>query len=439
MWLATAVVGACAGSRSEPYPAVILPERPSSAVLPIRDPILRPDLAVEAVLHGPGGKTAAIWLLLDSGATIGSLPTAVAAALGLVEERSATMLAVNGAARTSLVVAPRLDLGELGVSRVAFLVNTLAGPASELGLAGQSVLARMPWEIDWDRGVVTLGATTTATAWADSGEVASLPLEPFRAGVEMVTARINGRPLRMMLDTGALVSAIPESAAAEMGLEAETVPPHTFGGATGPFRADRVYVADIELGSAKLRGQRFMTSVARNLAVLGRDILGQFNVAVVPGHRLSLRRRGDLRATAEARVRRWRWMPACRSTGCARARIEPAAAAGRLELDLEASLPGPIEILFACADSPAGTEEIVTSGQRALDPDPPGLGPPTFNHLIVGLRAPTPGKTYATLADAAAFRASPAGPPCRELTVLDVAPASQIGRERAEVYVRPIR
>jgi hypothetical protein len=92
---------------------------------------------------------------------------------------------------------------------------------------------------------------------------------------------------------------------------------------------------------------------------------------IVAGHRLSLRRRGDLRATAEARVRRWRWMPACRSTGCARARIEPAGEGGRLELEIEAPLPGPIEILFGCADRPAGTEVIVTSGQRALDPDPP--------------------------------------------------------------------
>jgi hypothetical protein len=119
---------------------------------------------------------------------------------------------------------------------------------------------------------------------------------------------------------------------------------------------------------------------------------------------------------------------ACRSAGCARARIEPAAAGGRLELDIEAPLPGPIEILFGCADRPAGTEEIAPSGQRALDPDPPGLGPPTFTHLIVGLKAPAQGETYTTLADAARFRASPTGPPCRELTVLDVAPASQIGK-----------
>jgi predicted aspartyl protease len=365
--LAMALLGSCANTRSDPYPTVILPGKPSPAVLPIRDPILRPDLAVEALVHGPGGKTAAIWLLLDSGATIGLLPTAVAADLRLTEERPATMLAINGAARTSLVVVPRLDLGELAVSRVAFLLNTLAGPAQALGVAGQSVLARMPWEISWDRGLVTLGATP----WADSGEVTSVPLEPFANGVEMVAARINGRPLKMMLDTGAFVSAIPESAADGMGLEVETIPPHTFGGATGSFRADRVYVADIELGAAKLRGQRFMMSVSRNLAVLGRDILGQFNIAIDPGHRLSLRRRGDLRATAEARVRRWRWMPACRSTGCARARIEPAGEGGRLELEIEAPLPGPIEILFGCADRPAGTEVIVTSGQRALDPDPP--------------------------------------------------------------------
>jgi hypothetical protein len=142
--LAMALLGSCANTRSDPYPTVILPGKPSPAVLPIRDPILRPDLAVEALVHGPGGKTAAIWLLLDSGATIGLLPTAVAADLRLTEERPATMLAINGAARTSLVVVPRLDLGELAVSRVAFLLNTLAGPAQALGVAEESVRGLVP-------------------------------------------------------------------------------------------------------------------------------------------------------------------------------------------------------------------------------------------------------------------------------------------------------
>jgi hypothetical protein len=332
------------------------------------------------------------------------------------------------------MVAPRLELGDLAMSRVAFLVNTLGGPATELGVVGQSVLSRMPWEISWDRGVVILGATP----WADGSDVSSVALEPFGSGVEATMARVNGRPLRMMVDTGAFVSAIPESAADEIGLEAELLPGRTFGGASGPFRADRAYIADIELGSVKLERQRFMTSIS-NLAVLGRDILGQFNVAIVPGHRLFLRPRGDLRVTAEARVRRWPWMPACRSTGCARARIEPIGGGGRLELDIEAPLPGPIEILFGCADRPAGTEVIVTSGQRAIDPYAPGLGPPTFHHLIVGLKAPTPGKTYRELADVNRLRASPNGPPCGELTVLDVAPAGHIEAARAEVYVRLVR
>ena len=404
-------------------------------MLRIRDPILRPDLAVEAVVHGQDGTQATMWMLLDSAATIGSLPAAVAADLRLVEARRATMIAINGVARISVMVVPRLELGELDVSSVAFLVNTLAGPAAELGLIGQSVLSRTPWEISWDRGVVTLGAQP----WPDGPDVSSVPLEPFASGVDMATVRVNGRPLKMMLDTGAVVSALPESVAAEFGLEAEELPEHTFGGASGTFRADRVYTADIELGTAKLEGQRFMTSVSRNLAVLGRDILGQFNVAVVPGHRLLLRPRGDLRLTAEARVRRWPWMPACRSPGCAHARIEPIEAAGRLELDIEAALPGPIEILFGCADRPAGTEVIVTSGQRAIDPYAAVLGRRTFRHLLVGLKSPSPGKTYLELADAGRLRVSADGPPCRELGVLDVAPARHGGDSRADVYARLVR
>ena len=94
-------------------------------------------------MHGQDGTRTTIWMLLDSGATIGSLPAAVAADLRLANERSATMIAINGVARTSVMVAPRLELGELEVSNVAFLVNTLAGPAAELGvIARRSSIAR---------------------------------------------------------------------------------------------------------------------------------------------------------------------------------------------------------------------------------------------------------------------------------------------------------
>lgn len=436
MFLAMAVV-ACMdglGCRSNPYPSAIFPTKVSATVLPIRDPILRPDLAVEAVVHGQDGTRTTLWMLLDSGATIGALPAAVGAGLHLVEERHAMMIGINGVARTSVIVVPRLELGELEVSRVAFLVNTLAGPAAELGLIGQSVLARVPWEISWDRGTVTLGAQP----WPDGADVASLPLEPFANGVETATVRVNGRPLKMMLDTGAVVSAIPDSAAGELGLEAEELAGHTFGGASGTFRADHVYTADVQLGTAKLEGQRFMPSVSRNLAVLGRDILGQFNLMVVPGDRLLLRARGDLRPTAEARIRRWPWMPACRSPGCVRARVEPSGAGGRLEVEIEASLPGPIEILFGCADRPAGTEMLVTSGQRAIDPDAAGFGPTTFRHLLVALQSPSPGQTTLDLADAHRLRVSADGP-CRELTVLDVAPGRHGGDAGAEIYARLLR
>jgi hypothetical protein len=139
---------------------------------------LRPDLAVEAVVHGQDGTRTTLWMLLDSGASIGLLPAAVAADLHLVEARRATLIAINGVARTSVVVVPRLELGDLGVSSVAFLVNTLAGPAAEIGLIGQSVLSRMPWEISWDRGIVTLGTQP----WPDGPDVSTVPLEPFPNG-----------------------------------------------------------------------------------------------------------------------------------------------------------------------------------------------------------------------------------------------------------------
>jgi hypothetical protein len=83
-----------------------------------------------------------------------------------------------------------------------------------------------------------------------------------------------------------------------------------------------------------------------------------------------------------------------------------------------------------------GTEVIVTSGQRAIDPYAAGLGRATFRHLLVGLKSPNAGKTYQELADLSRLRVSADGPPCRELAVLDVAPAHRGGDARAEVYAR---
>jgi len=191
---------------------VILPETPRSVVLCIRDPVLRPDLTVEATVHGSNARKATLWMLLDSGATVGSLPRDLAADLDLADAREVTMIAINGAVKTPLAMAPRLALGDLVIARVAFLVNTLAGPAADLGVLGQSVLGRMPWEISWDRGTVTLGATP----WTQGGDVSVVPLEPFASGVEMLVARVNGRRLKMMVDTGAFVSSIQEGVASSV-------------------------------------------------------------------------------------------------------------------------------------------------------------------------------------------------------------------------------
>lgn len=442
---AVVVAGAAFGDGGcgSPEP-VVFPKKASPVVLPIRDPILRPDLVVQATVHGRDDRHATLWMLLDSGATVGSLPEEVARGLGIPEARRVRMLAITGATRTTLVTAPRLTLGALVVSRIEFLVNTMAGPAAELGMVGQSILARVPWEISWDRGTVTLGATP----WSEEeAEVTSVPLHPFASGVESVVARVNGRPLTMMLDTGAFVSAIPEGTARELGLEVESLSGRTFAGASGPFKPDHVFAADIQLGSLTLHRQRFMSSLSKGLAVLGRDILGQLEIQIVPGQRLLLRPRGDLRATAAARVHRWAWMRPCASLGCIRARIaaptpdttdeRPAGAAAatppvpRVELEIEAPLPGPLEILFGCADRGTEPDVVVTAGQRAVDALPPltplpdGPGPPPLQHLVVVVKSPAPGPLEVALPDADRLRASPAGSPCRDLAVLDVAPSSR--------------
>ena len=154
----------------------------------------------------------------------------------------------------------------------------------------------------------------------------------------------DGRPLRMLLDTGATLSALPADAAASLGL-LPTASPGMLLGVAGLIPLSHAYAGTLEIGATRIDGQRFLELPAGKTALLGLDVLSRFDLLVVPGQRLLLRARGDLRATAAARIRRWTWLPVCASPACVRAHLEPAGRNGSLELTIEAALPRPVHLL----------------------------------------------------------------------------------------------
>src|SRR6185369_5176102 len=86
-WVAwIAWVGACGTQRTRPpsWPITKVSGRPQ-ATLPIRDPLQGADLTVQMTLEGPQGRRATLWMTLDSGAGLTTVPSGAARELGLPE------------------------------------------------------------------------------------------------------------------------------------------------------------------------------------------------------------------------------------------------------------------------------------------------------------------------------------------------------------------
>jgi predicted aspartyl protease len=378
------------------WPPPSFPPGNPTTVLPIIDPLHPGAVLVDARVRGTDGREWPVVAVADSGASETALPAALSSSLGLRQlARTRSEAAGHASVGIAVVEVPEVLLGDLAVRRV-FAAAILLAPTV---IVGQSILRHAPWEIAWDRGTLTLGATP----WAEGGGVAAVPLRRLaRYPADEIEVRVNGRPVRMLLDTGAEVSALPAEAAASLGLAAVPTK-NILVGVAGVVPLTNAYFATLEIGGARIDGQRFVELPAGKTPLLGLDVLSRFDLLVVPGQRLLLRPRGDVRASAGARIRRWSWMPACASPGCARGRVERAGTAGRLELDIEAELPRAVRLVAGCAENgaPALTLVVALAGYK------PG-------HVTTDVRPPGAGWH------------SPHGVACRELQILDVVPAPDL-------------
>src|SRR5262249_57402101 len=127
-----------------------------------------------------------------------------------------------------------------------------------------------------------------ATPWPEGPGVIVVPLRRL-LGKDIVTVQVDGHPIELELDTGAIVSVIRADTARDAGLSVHAVnrPHHPTGkevsGDTvlGPLRLGRI---DFQL----------FPSILGGYGVLGLDVLSRYRIQVVPGDRLAPRPRGAM-------------------------------------------------------------------------------------------------------------------------------------------------
>jgi len=360
-----------------PLGPVEFPDPLPQVVLPMHDPLVMPDLAVEATLEGPSGKRKTIWMEVDTGATISAVPDGLLMDLGLPFTGHDIVGTGGGDTTIPLASLPRLFLGGLTVERLQ-----IGGISFPIGVLGTSVLERAPWEISWDRGTVTFNATS----WPEGGDIGSARLIPIEGRTYAIDVRLNDLPMRMTVDTGSMFSIVPRKLALRGGLTAIAFDAggyETAGGA-GPTTG-RVVVGDLRIGPLNLGRQVFVETDGDTPAVLGRPALAAYDLQILPGERLLFKpREPDMRATAAARIARWSWMPACHSVGCVQAHADGdpndkgKRKVDRVVFEIEAPLPRPVSIVFGCADR-AEVDWLLPEPLRV------GLGPP-YRHLGLNLR-----------------------------------------------------
>ncbi len=165
------------------------------------------------------------FLILDIGFDLTLLSRAAALRLGVrVDKRLAIGLdGAGGQASASLAMLPEVQFGTATLPNVPVVVGRGLRPPFD-GVLGINVLAGFELDLDAPKGKVALyRARSRACAGAPppwTKPFIRLPTEQEPNGDLFVSARLNGRPIRALLDTGASRSTVGLPAAAAAGLSA---------------------------------------------------------------------------------------------------------------------------------------------------------------------------------------------------------------------------
>lgn len=168
--------------------------------------------------------------ILDTGASFNMMSSANAASLGLKLEPAPMGFRISGVGGSASVQQTHVkDFGILGSSlpKVAFIVG---GTDAGMGLLGANLLDIADLEIDLAHGKLSLFQPehcekTSLALWAKDGNYNLADLESGEDRNDrrtFVKVIINGKPVRALIDTGAVATMIGRAAAERVGLDLQS-------------------------------------------------------------------------------------------------------------------------------------------------------------------------------------------------------------------------
>jgi predicted aspartyl protease len=179
---------------------------------------LRHDYLILA--SGSIGTARKLSFLIDTG----TVPT-------LISRRLAQKLALHGTeveigiwghrARVSLITLPVLQLGPISVSNLKVFAMDMHPVEQELGIrldaiVGLDAFAKTSFTIDYVRKVISFGVP------CDAENVIAMELRDVPSAYALVEAEIEGKPLHLLLDTGASSLTLLDLRTQQLGLKTNT-------------------------------------------------------------------------------------------------------------------------------------------------------------------------------------------------------------------------
>ncbi|MBP0492243.1 retropepsin-like aspartic protease [Roseomonas indoligenes] len=228
---------------------------------------------------------AALAFVLDTGSNLTLLRPEAAVALGLSmdPDRSTPITGVGGTSRMPNAVMRHFQIGR----RVFQNLSVPVAPGSEdeggiAGIVGADLLRQGALELDLAAGRAVLHDSPGCIAAPPPWPAEAIPAEVTGEGLVVIPLRLNGRPARALLDTGAVRTVLRQDRITDFGIPASALGAPAAGtvfGTGGEAAAFRIHEgATLKLGEYTTAAMPIVIaplppSLPVDL-VLGQDILG---------------------------------------------------------------------------------------------------------------------------------------------------------------------
>ena len=239
------------------------------------------------VLQGRVGPLRGLNFLLDTGANPSVLDRHLAAKLHLASVPT-EIAVLQGTTRGAMSLLPNLQVGPVTRSNFPVLVEDLGFiqkvvPVRLDGIIGLDVLGQTPFVIDYASHVIHFGSANLPS---------SVPLQ-INQGLAMLAARVNDRPVELLLDTGApslILFRAPAPAEAQTRLVSS--------GSIGDHNDQVLHLSSLTLGPAMIR--RPSALLVSTQADAGHSFAGILSPAGLGFRQIGIDlRRGELRFSME--------------------------------------------------------------------------------------------------------------------------------------------